>query len=921
MRKLYTGVWLSGRRHWLLAFFVLYSISSSANVYNVTVTTDGNANNQLRGAILAASAAGAGPHTIHVAAGTYNLTMGEIIFGNSAVNLSIIGAGSAATTINMTTTGQDRIFLINTTGTVSDIQVTMTGLTFTGGHLTSDNFGGGAIICGGPNNSTTLTDCLFNSNTIDGNAGGNGGAIAMTGGGALTIDRCKFSSNSVQTGSGGALYYASFNTYSGSLAITNSSFSDNQANGAGGAGGALSVIIPGALAGTTSSVIIQKNSFLFNQATSDGGAVMIINSFSTSNTVSFNYNRLTGNSSGNGVTGAIGMGSSRGNVDATNNWWGCNAGPASPTGCDKAAITGTGGAGTLDLSSWLQLTSAASSSSICSGNAGNTNIIKAGFGKNSAGSSIPASNLTAFAGLRVSFSATSGNLSGSQSTFQSDGTATTSFTSDGTAGTATVSPATDNVPNNDALASTSFTVNTAPTITVQPTPWLTCTGNAAIFNVTASGGSLSYLWNNGGHALSDGMTGSGSSLSGTATPSLTIHQAGTADDASGYYVAVGSGNGCQTNSNQVMLVVSPIVIPNASSSGTGTVSADNSFIDDGSCNRIARVLPAGATPVSGMVTSKLTVDSGQPSLSSGQPYVLRHFDIEPATNAAVTTATLTLYVPQSDFDSYNAAMPGTANDLPTAPSDAAGKANLRITQFHGTGTAPGNYTGWTGSGPAAVLINPGASNVQWNSTTNYWEISFDVTGFSGFYITGMISSPLPVKLESFTADDQPSGVRLQWIVGEEENVSRYEIERSPDGHSFKPVVGVPASHMRRYEYWDTDPIGGTSYYRLKMIDNDAGSSYSQVVVLNRSIAGWSLQAAPNPFHNQLQVRIIAPDRETVNVELLDLAGKRLLQEETIVQKGANTLLLSGLDKYSSGTYFLRLEGRGIHRTIKLVKTR
>ena len=32
-------------------------------------------------------------------------------------------------------------------------------------------------------------------------------------------------------------------------------------------------------------------------------------------------------------------------------------------------------------------------------------------------------------------------------------------------------------------------------------------------------------------------------------------------------------------------------------------------------------------------------------------------------------------------------------DLPTGPSDAAGKANLFVVQYHGTGTSPGNYTG------------------------------------------------------------------------------------------------------------------------------------------------------------------------------------------------------------------------------------
>jgi hypothetical protein len=366
-------------------------------------------------------------------------------------------------------------------------------------------------------------------------------------------------------------------------------------------------------------------------------------------------------------------------------------------------------------------------------------------------------------------------------------------------------------------------------------------------------------------------------------------------------------------------VNAPLAIPNASSSGTGIVSVDNSYINDGSCNRIARVLPSGAAPVGGTVTTRVTVETTQPVTSDGQPYVQRHFDIEPATNAALATATLTLYVPQSEFDSYNTAMPGTVSDLPTGPSDATGKANLRVTQFHGTGTAPGNYTGWTGSGPAAVLITPGVSNVQWNSTTHYWEISIDVTGFSGFYITGLISSPLPVKLERFTADNQPQGVRIRWTVGEEENVDRYEIQRSPDGRNYTAIGAVPASHQRQYEYWDRGPLAGASYYRLAMIDNDGRSSYSPVVALNRSIAGWSMQAAPNPFRDALQLRIDAPDGGTVSLELLDLAGRPLRREEKNVQKGSNVFLLSGLGQYGSGIYFLRIKSLKVQQTMRLVK--
>src|SRR5687767_8743077 len=74
----------------------LLSVTAVANVYNVTNTADGLALNQLRGAILNADALG-GTHTINVAAGTYVLTLGQITFGNTNQNITIIGAGSGST--------------------------------------------------------------------------------------------------------------------------------------------------------------------------------------------------------------------------------------------------------------------------------------------------------------------------------------------------------------------------------------------------------------------------------------------------------------------------------------------------------------------------------------------------------------------------------------------------------------------------------------------------------------------------------------------------------------------------------------------------------------------------------------------------------------------------------------------------------
>lgn len=142
----------------------------------------------------------------------------------------------------------------------------------------------------------------------------------------------------------------------------------------------------------------------------------------------------------------------------------------------------------------------------------------------------------------------------------------------------------------------------------------------------------------------------------------------------------------------------------------------------------ARVVPAGANPVQGDIKNRMIVD-GTVQTYNGQPYVQRHYDIEPATNAATATATVTLYFTQQDFDAFNA-VPGHGPDLPKTPNDASGIANLRVYQYHGLSTTnlPGTYSG------VGTAIDPDNSNIRWNYIASCWEVIFGVTGFSGFFV-------------------------------------------------------------------------------------------------------------------------------------------------------------------------------------------
>jgi predicted outer membrane repeat protein len=213
---------------------------------NTTLDVLGHANGMLslRQAVLDANARTTAD-TIVVPAGTYNLTGsgGEPFIGDLDISaspawpLTISGAGADTTIIDGG--GHDRIFDINFAGPVSISGLTMQhgnpGLANGGAIFTqyatlsvsnctlSDNtaYSGGAIESLGMNSgSLTVTNCSFSGNTTDNPHGGNGGAIYA--GGTLTVSNCIFSDNFSNL-AGGAIYSSAAAT------VSSSSFSDNSA--------------------------------------------------------------------------------------------------------------------------------------------------------------------------------------------------------------------------------------------------------------------------------------------------------------------------------------------------------------------------------------------------------------------------------------------------------------------------------------------------------------------------------------------------------------------------------------------------------------------------------------------------------------------------------------------------------------------
>jgi hypothetical protein len=323
------------------------------------------------------------------------------------------------------------------------------------------------------------------------------------------------------------------------------------------------------------------------------------------------------------------------------------------------------------------------------------------------------------------------------------------------------------------------------------------------------------------------------------------------------------------------------------------VQTPGTIYQDASCNLIARVSPSGAGPVSGTVNTCVIID-GSVQTYNGQPYVQRHYDIEPATGAGTATATITLTFTQAEFDAFNTAR-GSLPALPTGSADATGIANLRITQYHGAGTAPGNYPGST------EVIDPANTNIVWNATLSRWEVTFNVTGFSGFYVTSDATA-LPIKLSAFTGSKTQSTNLLTWTTSEESNTDHFEVERNT-GNGFVQIGAVKASRNTstdtRYTFEDPHPADGTNQYRLKTVDLDGRYEYSRVITL-KSDGTTNISLYPNPTQNRLYV---AGAANGATYQVKNISGQVLTSGRLSYTGGINVSTLT------TGIYVLTVDGQ------------
>lgn len=216
-------------------------------------------------------------------------------------------------------------------------------------------------------------------------------------------------------------------------------------------------------------------------------------------------------------------------------------------------------------------------------------------------------------------------------------------------------------------------------------------------------------------------------------------------------------------------------------------------------------------------------------------------------------------------------------------------------------TADANLT-WRISG-----ANPKTTIVDHNKTTAL-SATANTTNTTGG-ANGLIA--LPIELLSFNGKARGEVNTFRWDVASQANVSHFVVERSVDGiNNFREVservkAAGTTNSLMTYTADDKNPIN-LGYYRLKSVDFDGSTNYSNVITIDRRNTKFGMiDLSPNPTNDVVRINFESNTRGEIEFTVTDITGRIVKTQSSFASVGNNNIIIDMAD-LTVGTYFISM---------------
>ncbi len=207
--------------------------------------------------------------------------------------------------------------------------------------------------------------------------------------------------------------------------------------------------------------------------------------------------------------------------------------------------------------------------------------------------------------------------------------------------------------------------------------------------------------------------------------------------------------------------------------------------------------------------------------------------------------------------------------------------------------------------------------------TNGSLISSPVEGVSARFVGKLEFGVIPVELTSFVANVVNGTVNLVWETATETNNSGFEVQRSSDGTGYTVVSFVDGkgttTEKTKYNFSD-QPGSGQFYYRLKQIDFDGTSTFSNSIMVDLGLpTEFSLdQNYPNPFNPSTNIQFSLPEASSVKLVVYNLLGQEVATLFNGVMEAGTHKVNFDAANLNTGLYVYKLEANDFVATKKMM---
>jgi hypothetical protein len=200
------------------------------------------------------------------------------------------------------------------------------------------------------------------------------------------------------------------------------------------------------------------------------------------------------------------------------------------------------------------------------------------------------------------------------------------------------------------------------------------------------------------------------------------------------------------------------------------------------------------------------------------------------------------------------------------------------------------------------------------------SVSSNTVNSFGMFAIASIGWTLPMKFISVAAEREQNDVVVEWKTAQEFNVDHFEIERSGASSDFRQIGTVNAlnnGNGGQYAYTDQMPLPGTAWYRIKGLDKDGKTTYSEIAIVRQNNTDAFFKVLNNPASEAILLSASAGYSGAYGYELYNNAGQ-LMQKGNINLGAYGVTRIALGQKIIPGVYVLHVRNEEHRLTEKII---